>query len=370
MMKSSRLKVAFIAPGSINHTVKWVNGLVDLDLDVTLVTQHKVEVELDPRVEVINLPITGGLGYLLNAYALNRAIHKIQPDIINVHYASGYGTLALLSCIKPYILSVWGSDVYEFPYQSNFKMWLINRTLCNAEHIASTSHAMASQVCNLLEDKSLDISITPFGVDLTRFKPMRPIFSNNSITVGIVKRLEHKYGVDLLIAAFKLVQEHFSNQANDIPRLILKIVGDGSKEEDLKAQAEALSIASSIDFVGSIDNSQVCEVINDMDIFVVPSRIESFGVSAIEAMACERPCIVANTGGLPEVVSYGKVGLIAKYESVQDIAAKIIYLVEHKVEAQQLAIKAREHVLAHYGNKAALETMHDLYQRFYNEPRL
>jgi len=298
--------------------------------------------------------------------ALRREVSKINADIINVHYASGYGTLAMLACIKPYILSVWGSDVYEFPYQSTFKMWLIQKSLRNATHIASTSHAMASQVRKVLNDDECEVTVTPFGIDINCFKAEREAFDNKlSITIGIVKRLEYKYGIDLLLEAFKQVKDYVNQCPEHKYDIRLNIVGDGSLEQSLKKQALRLGIGSDVSFVGAIENSEVNQAINDMDIFVVPSRIESFGVSAIEAMACQRPCIVADTGGLPEVVSYGKVGLIADYESADSIAKKIIYMVEHQGEAIALGKEARNSMLANYTNEAALTTMKRLYQRFY-----
>jgi hypothetical protein len=67
-------------------------------------------------------------------------------DLLNVHYASGYGTTAALSGFRPWMLSVWGSDVYDFPYESRLKGWWLRRNLRQADLIGSTSEAMAQQV--------------------------------------------------------------------------------------------------------------------------------------------------------------------------------------------------------------------------------
>jgi hypothetical protein len=105
-----------------------------------------------------------------------------------VHFATGYGVLAMISKIKPYILSVWGSDVYVAPYRSFLHKWLVKRSLNNASHIASTSHAMADQV-RLVLAQSQDVSVTPFGVDMKKFQNMHPIFEKQNINIGIVKTL-------------------------------------------------------------------------------------------------------------------------------------------------------------------------------------
>lgn len=364
-MNKAKLKVAFVAPGSLGHTVKWVNGLADRGIDITLITQHKVTANIHHDIKVVYLPVSGGKGYILNALALRKAIKKLSPDVVNVHYASGYGTLALLAGVKPYILSVWGSDVYEFPYQSKFKHWLINKSLLNAEHIASTSYAMAEQVKTLLDNPKINITITPFGVDLSKFVKTKAPFSQSSITIGIVKKLERKYGIDLLIKGFSLAQEQLKSQKEYSEcELKLIIVGDGSLEYELKELAVKNSVLEQTNFVGVVENSQVTHYINEMDIFVVPSRIESFGVSAIEALACERPCIVANTGGLPEVIKNGKTGRVVEAESAKAIASAIVYFINNKAEVINMGIKGRESVMDKYTESKALDVMVNLYHQF------
>lgn len=361
----SNIKLAFIAPGSIGHTVKWVNGLAERGIDVTLITQHKVTANIHHHVDIIYLPFSGGKGYILNALALKKVIKNLLPDVVNVHYASGYGTLALLAGIKPYILSVWGSDVYEFPYQSKFKHWLIKKSLLNARHIASTSYAMAEQVKSVLNNSKIDISITPFGVDLSTFVKTRIPFSSDVITVGIVKKLEKKYGIDLLIEGFSLAQTQLKSQKRYSKyKLKLMIVGDGSLENELKELANSYNVLPQTNFVGLVDNNQVVNYINEIDIFIVPSRIESFGVSAIEALGCERPCIVANTGGLPEVLCDGITGKVVEAESANAIADAIIYFIDNQAEVVFMGSKGRESVMDKYTESAALDAMVNLYLQF------
>ena len=365
LVNKANISLAFVAPGSIVHTIKWVNGLADRGIDVTLITQHKVVSKIHPDVSVVYLPYSGGKGYILNAYALKKVIKKLSPSVTNVHYASGYGTLALLSGIKPYILSVWGSDVYEFPSQSKFKHWLIKKNLLNAKRIASTSYAMAEQVNTILNSNELKIAITPFGVNLANFTKTKEPFASDVITIGIVKMVEHKYGIDLLIEGFALAESQLKliEKHKNID-LKLIVVGDGSREEELKRLADTCGVLSRTNFVGSVDNLRVTHYINETDIFVVPSRIESFGVAAIEALACERPCIVANTGGLPEVIMNGTTGMVVDSESAEAIANAIVYCINNKAAAIKMGEKGRESVIEQYTEAAALDVMINLYQQF------
>ena len=83
-------------------------------------------------------PLSAGFNRVLNTI-----LRDWRPDILNAHYASGYGTTAALAGAKPLLLSVWGSDVYDFPYQGLLQAMLIRFNLRRATAIASTSRAMA-----------------------------------------------------------------------------------------------------------------------------------------------------------------------------------------------------------------------------------
>ena len=74
--------------------------------------------QINKNIHQHQLKYKGGVGYYLNAKELRKLKKEISPDIINVHYASGYGTLARKSKLCPILLSVWGSDVYDFPNKS------------------------------------------------------------------------------------------------------------------------------------------------------------------------------------------------------------------------------------------------------------
>jgi len=355
--KNEMLTLVFIAPASVIHTIKWVNGLVCQGFKVHLITQHLPIEHIHPDVTLHLLSIKNGLGYIFNAVALNRLIKQISPDLINVHYASGYGTLANLSQIKPYSLSVWGSDVYEFPYKNILNKTLIKLNLNKAKYIFSTSNAMAEQVRNLIgSDKQ--ISITPFGVDMNRFKSTKSIFSSSKITIGIVKRLEHKYGIDILIKSFAQVMSHYQEVDNSIANMLqLLIVGDGSKKTEYYDLARELELASHCIFQSAIPNEEVPAMIDTIDIFAVCSRIESFGVAAIEASACNRPCIVSNVGGLPEVVSNNHTGIIVTSESVSEFTQAIIRLIDEPTTAIELGQQARAFVESQYSEPQALKIM-------------
>jgi glycosyltransferase involved in cell wall biosynthesis len=309
------------------------------------------------------LPFSGFKGYFLNNFALHTLIKKISPDVTNVHFATGYGVLAMLSRIRPYILSVWGSDVYVAPYRSFLHKWLVKRSLNSACHIASTSHAMAEQV-RLVLGKPQDVSVTPFGVDMDKFQNTHPIFDNQNITIGIVKTLEPVYAINILVSGFAKTIELLATVPELQSKLRLMIVGDGSQKNELTELVKHHQIEDKVDFVGRVPNCDVPKFINQMDIFAITSKVESFGVAAVEASACERPCIVSNVGGLTEVVLDEHTGLVVEFGNDDQLAQAIVNLVSNKSKAIAFGINGREHVAQIYSEQQALDTMRTLLLRY------
>lgn len=356
-MSSKLVKLVFIAPASVVHTVKWVNGLINYGFEVHLITQHKLQEPINSQVIIHQLPYRGGKGYVLNALPLHRLIQSINPDVVNVHYASGYGTLASLANIPEYTLSIWGSDVYEFPYKSVFHKWLIKRNLKSATKLASTSHAMAQQVRQLFPEAN-NIAITPFGVNLEQFSATTKAFTQNTITIGVVKRMEEKYGLDVLIDAFNLTKQALIEQNSSLAdKLRLLIVGDGALTHELKMRVKALQLDDVCTIVGAVPHAQVKKYINQIDLFVVSSRIESFGVSVVEAAACERACIVSNVGGLPEVVVNNETGFIVESDSPSAFSNALLHMIENQEQARGMGENAREFALSHYAEHLTMEIM-------------
>ena len=158
------------------------------------------------------------LRYLKALPELRKAIKYFKPDILHVHYATSYGLIGALSGFHPFIISVWGSDVYEFPVRSIFHKILLEYNLSKADIILSTSNAMADHT-RKFTDKN--IVVTPFGIDLKKFyknhnKSKR---KDGEIVIGTVKTLHKIYGIAYLIKAFKIVVDR--NPEKNIKLLIV-----------------------------------------------------------------------------------------------------------------------------------------------------
>lgn len=358
------MKALILSAGSSIHTARWANGLSRAGVTVCLATQHPVRQELDADVDVIQYPYRGNLGYLLMSEKLRRVVRAMRPDILNAHFASGYGTTGRLINWHPYVLSVWGSDVYSFPARSLLHRWLITKNLNAADVIASTSHCMADEVRRLAPETG-EIPITPFGIDLETFSVVPALSTDrkDTLVIGTVKAMEETYGIDTLIETFALLNKKLVASEHPLAgRISLRLVGGGSRMSSLQHLAQQLGIHDRATFVGQVPHTDVPGEIAKIDVYVALSRQESFGVAVLEAGAAGRPVVVSDAGGLAEVVRHGITGVVVPREDPRAAADALLDLVEHPEKRIALGQAARHHVRDNYAWEQCVHKMLSVYE--------
>ncbi|MBC8569471.1 glycosyltransferase [Zongyangia hominis] len=350
------MKIALIAPANSIHTVKWANAFVSRGHKVRLYSlpshanQHEI---IDERVQIVYLKTGGFKGYLLGGGELRRDIGRFAPDVVNAHYASGYGTLARMAKVHPLLLSVWGSDVYDFPLKSPLHKAMIWKNIQNSDQLASTSHVMAAQVKKLYPQYRKEIAVTPFGVDTARFSKRE--VEKECFTVGTVKLLKEKYGLTYLVRGFA----DFVKKLPEGERAQLLLYGGGEQEGELRELIHTLGLDGMATLCGAIPNMEVPQAISGMDVFCVPSVLnsESFGVSAVEAMACEVPVIASDVDGFTETVEDGVTGFLVPRRDAGAIAERLWQLYTDWELRQKMSRAGRERVERLYNWEDNVSTM-------------
>lgn len=368
------LKVLILSAANSVHTVRWVNALAERGIEVHLAylpnhAPSKYYKILD-SVKLHPLGIAGYLGYYLNGVQLSLLSKRIKPDVINAHFASGYGTLARVSRLKPLLVSVWGSDVYDFPYKNRLAMSVLKRNLNYPEAIASTSECMARKVKTLVENKT--VYITPFGVEVSNFRTKevsKKSEQGGTIRIGNIKTLKPLYRIDVLINATSYLLKNLCDHGyGDLAKKVqVEIYGEGPERDALQRIITSLELDDTVHLKGSIPNTDVPRVLSTFDIFCVTSDRESFGVSVIEAMAASLPVVATNTDGFREVMNDGKTGFIVERNNPRETAIALEELVVNLKLRKQLGNSGRSRVMDKYSWDKNVTTMIEAYEALITE---
>lgn len=361
------MKILFLSSASNIHTVRWVNALALSGVEVHLAynSNHKPYIDgINENIIQHPMKYGGKAAYYFNRNELIVLCKKISPDLVNAHYASGYGTLARLAKVKPLFLSVWGSDVYLYPYINIFNMKTIKKNLLYANRIGSTSNVMANQIRKLVSENTLDIGITPFGVDTSVFKSKKNKKDDNPIIIGTIKTLSIKYGISDLIKAIRIVLDNFNENKKFriVEKIEVHIYGEGDQKENLIKLTNDLNLSEVVFFKGRVPNKEVPEILREFDIFCVTSLSESFGVAAVEAMAASLPVVATDADGLTEVVVDNITGLVVKKNNPSEVAEAIEKLILDIELRNYLGENGRKRVVELYEWEKNVETMIDNYK--------
>ena len=337
------MRICFIAPANNYHTKKWAQWFIKNNHEVHIISFLDAQIE-GVMVHYINTGIDVAendkrkLVYLLYSRKVRKIIKSINPDIINAHYATSYGTVTALAGIHPYVLSVWGSDIYEFPNKSWAHKKLLKYSLKKADYLFSTSKAMADEASKYTNHS---FEITPFGVDMELFnRSKRSRQNDDRFVIGTVKGLSYKYGIDTLLKGAAIV-----NQEHPEYNLEVRIAGRGKDEYQLKELAKELKIDTIVRWLGFISQEDAAVEWANMDIgIVVSSSSESFGVSAVECQASNVPVIISDVPGLEEATFPNESSLVIRREDARELADLIIKLYNNSKMRFEMGQCGRQYV--------------------------
>ena len=350
------------------HTKKWVESLTIYGNDVVLFSFFKpsenvlkeyesfnvkvVSPDLRQKIRKIRHPNISKIRYLGSLGLLKQKINDFDPDIIHAHYASSYGFLGFLSGFKPFILSVWGSDIYYFPQKNWINKLLMKKIIKYPTAVCSTSQAMKKIA--IKDFHRMDIDVIPFGIDLDLFYPKNRF--KEKFIVGTIKSIENYNGIDCLIDSANIVINDFKKDISFI------IVGSGSLKKDMEEKVKTLNLGDKIKFLGFVDHGSVRKYYEMLSIFVAVSTIESFGVSVLEAAALEIPSITSNIGGLTEVNLHNKTGIVIEPDRPLQLAKSIIKLYEDSKMRKNLGVNARKMVIEKFNWDESIKKMLKVYK--------
>jgi L-malate glycosyltransferase len=359
------MRILLLSDTYSEHTEKWALGLSSSGVQVGLFSFNRSSYpwyENNNNITVLfepseKLDTSSKLSYLKFVRTLKKIIKKFQPDVVHAHYATSYGLIGALSGFHPFVISAWGTDVMKFPQKNIFNRTILKYNLRKADAVCATSHTIKEflkPVTNKL------IHVIPFGVDVDEFceKEVDSLFGKESFVIGCIKALEELYNIDVLINAFAVLTSR-----NRSKSLKLLVIGVGSQERKLKKMVSDLKLEDDVVFTGRIAFSEISNYFNMLDVLVNISDYESFGVSVIEAMACEKPVIATNTGGLKEIIENSTFGSLVEVGDVEQTANEMEKYLLNPDLKRKVGKAARTKVIERYSWSNNIKQMIDLYSQ-------
>jgi len=345
---------------------------------------HGIRRRLDPKalgLTLRNLPLYPPISllrnptsiYWENLYALNvtKVIEKNDADLIHAHFAYPEGLVGLLAkrrTGKPLIVTLHGYDILIEPSvgygaRLNKRVDVIIRRVLNvADAVVTASKATFNEASKIVND-GCKVHFIPNAIDVQRFNPSldgseirKRLGIKGSIVVFTLRFHEPKYGLEYLIRAAPVV-------AKERKDVVFVIGGDGSLRRYHEQLAVKLGVKEKIIFTGKIPQSEVPYYYVMSNIVAVPSLQEAFGLVVSEALACGKPVIGTNVGGIPDQIIDGYNGFLVQPRNHKEIAEKILRLIGNPDEARRMGINGRKSVEKKFDMKDRVDRILALYKR-------
>jgi len=249
----------------------------------------------------------------------------------------------------PILLTLQEGDPESHLKYSNFALsglsWIL--AMCFADYIQAISVYLKDFAIRM--GAKVRIEVIPNGVDIGLIRP-RAIKSEKKKKIITTSRLVEKNGIDTLIEAVSIVK-------NKIPDIQCWIIGGGEKEDELKKLTAEHKVTENIVFFGEVLPNEIYNYLTSADVFVRASRSEGLGNSFLEAMGANLPIIGTPVGGIPDFLKDGETGLFVRPDDPQDLAGKIILLLEDSDLYEKISKNGRDLVVDHYSWESVSRSM-------------
>lgn len=282
------------------------------------------------------------------ASAMVHVIVTQELDILHLHYAIPHASAAYFArqILKktgkdiPFITTLHGTDITLVGRDSTYAP-VVTFSINESDAITAVSNSLREETLRSFAIEK-EITVIPNFVDVKRF---------HQTDKNHFKQMLAPHGEKILVHVsnfrkVKRVQDVvkiFEAVKREVPSKLL-MIGDGPERQHVEELARQLGLYSDMRFLGK--QEQISEILSISDLFILPSETESFGLAALEAMACSVPVISTNTGGLPEINIHGITGYLSTIGDVADMSAHAIHILsddERLLQFKKAAITQARH---------------------------
>jgi N-acetyl-alpha-D-glucosaminyl L-malate synthase BshA len=347
------------ALASVGHEVHFITYTQPprLDFFSENIFYHEVSVASYPLFEY--LPYESALASKMVDVTVNE-----QLDLIHVHYAIPHASAAYLAkqILKykgihvPVITTLHGTDITLVGRDPSFEP-VVTFSINESDGVTAVSESLRNDTYSSFEILS-NIEVIPNFIDLNRFQKQSKGHFKLAICPNGEKLLMHTSNFRKVKRIQDIIQV-FAKVQKQIPAKLL-LVGDGPERSGMEALCRDLGVAADVRFLGKLDTIE--EALSLADLFFLTSEKESFGLAALEAMACEVPVISSNAGGITEVNIHGETGFVSEIGDVDDMVANTIKILTD----EGLHLKMKSNALAR-AKEFSLEKILPMYERYYEK---
>jgi len=285
-------------------------------------------------------------------------------DVLHVHYAIPHASAAFMAkqilltygIYIPVVTTLHGTDITLVGRDRTFKP-VVTFSINKSDGVTAVSEHLRNDTYEFFEIEN-DIKVIPNFIDLTRFSLKAKDHFKKAIAPSGEKILVHTSNFRKVKRTEDVIKI-FAEVVKKIPSKLL-MVGDGEERSACEQLCRDLDVCANVRFLGKQDAIE--EILSVSDLFIMPSQSESFGLAALEAMACKVPVISSNAGGLPELNVEGVTGYLRNVGDVNGMAERAVYILEDEERLAQF----KDNALAR-AKEFDLAKILPKYENFYTE---
>lgn len=264
-------------------------------------------------------------------------------DLLHVHYAIPHASAAYMAkqilkthgISMPVVTTLHGTDITLVGKDASYEP-VVTFSINQSDGVTAVSEDLRKETYEHFKITN-EIEVIPNFIDLEKFKKQKKdhfkkaICPNNEVLVVHTSNFRKVKRIGDVIKVFYNIHK-------EIPAKLL-MIGDGPERVPAEQQCRELGIGDDVRFLGKLE--AVEEVLSVADLFLMPSEKESFGLAALEAMACEVPVISSNTGGIPELNIHGVTGFLSNIGDVEEMSKNALYILDkaHLPKFKENALK-------------------------------
>ena len=251
-------------------------------------------------------------------------------DLLHVHYAIPHASAAYMAkqilktqdIVMPVVTTLHGTDITLVGKDPTYEP-VVTFSINQSDGVTAVSKDLRKETYNSFRVTN-EIEVIPNFIDLEKFKKQKKDHFKKAICPAGESLIVHTSNFREVKRVLDVVRI-FNNIVKEIPAKLL-MIGDGPERDNAETLCRELRISDDVRFLGKLE--AVEEVLSVADLFLMPSEKESFGLAALEAMACEVPVISTNTGGLPELNVQGGTGFLSAVGDIEDMTQKALFVLD------------------------------------------